>query len=603
MENSADDSKSTTASVAVPVLPHDACQMILPDYCIDMLVKIASLFSSIQSWKWRQLVVHGQTLRVLDRQQNVVATVQTPTCSLRALADHTFHLLDGTKIICTLYSPSPTVHTKLTAVLRASAATPYWVQPPRDVFQDLLDVASSIVETSEADRGLKPVVSVAATDVTAYLDNIAAIYDMVCAAPSQAALYDILCCEEGAYMANRATVCNFASLVRRFYSSKDDYATDACRSCPHCDASLASDIAFAVRVVGATDHTCPSCGHHLLLETFRLGAFRRATPAIHFTVQSETHKLALPRLPPDGTVASYRPALVHMCRAFHSKVGKSVPQSARVALVQQLLAYLEPLDLVRAMGHHLGFAAQICANLTYWRRPVVIHAALERYRQFCYLVNTTIVNPTVPTIDIALVRYVHQTVATPPMAFFHVPHHPDEVDAAYADTFLRWADAFDGHAYSSFPPSFAAWSRAKGQNAINQLHLKAKWDKLVRLPAKDSRFVGVDESYDAMIIHDVAAFGNTTQDRNDTVVPTPVLAVIGTPLLEDRVPAPRHLRGLVKGRASLLEWRAIVGVGAWLQQALVGTIDDGSQLGIHPIANNSNKQPAVGATSAYIYIM
>ncbi|KDO26755.1 hypothetical protein SPRG_08057, partial [Saprolegnia parasitica CBS 223.65] len=105
----------------------------------------------------------------------------------------------------------------------------------------------------------------------------------------------------------------------------------------------------------------------------------------------------------------------------------------------------------------------------------------------------------VPTSDIDLVWHAHQTTGRPYRDYSRsvskakcVIDHDDTIPGGdlakgYADTFVLWSQTF-GEAYSSFPPSYEAWVAGKGAFS------RKTWAKHGNVPAKDSRFFGVNET-------------------------------------------------------------------------------------------------------------
>ncbi|KAF0699942.1 Aste57867_9492 [Aphanomyces stellatus] len=224
------------------------------------------------------------------------------------------------------------------------------------------------------------------------------------------------------------------------------------------------------------------------------------------------------------------------------KLGKTAHTSVHIA-TGTLVAYVQRLDLVAAMARHLIFVSLICSNYAYWSHPTVLEAAVVRYRQFCHLADdgmTKSAKTWMPTIDIALVRYVHQTKAQTPLSFFSLPSVAKDGDmaaaAAYAETFLLWAETFRGP-YSSFAPSYDAFKASKESKHVLKLPFRAKkWDKYHWIPSRNSRFIGVDESAAVPMAVAVAA---TPQQSSAPPTAAEYIAVIGTPLMDNRVQPPR----------------------------------------------------------------
>ncbi|KAF0699943.1 Aste57867_9493 [Aphanomyces stellatus] len=539
---------------AVPVLPTAAVQAVLPDFRVDFQVQEQGpRLLSGQKWVWRQFAIKGQQLIVSDMVSKPLLTFQvTAQVALEPQSGHLYLLQDNGKTMPTLSCPSATRLSKFQSVLRLAASTPYWVLPPHEsILQDLIDVATVIVETDKAlgpDTSVKPKLPLA-SDVAAYLARIKPTYDHVVTLTSQTDLLMYLAQLEAEYCtsraaATRATVRNFAHVVHQHNASDYDRANksdgtwttakDNYAACPSCCAPLADDIAFRVRVAGITLE-CASCHATISQETIRIGGFYRDHTS--FTVHGNS--VDMPLVPQHATYASYTKLVAEAIKPF----GKS----DRKLITDTLVAYFQRLDLVAAMARHLVFVSLICSNFTYWSHPRVVEASLIRYRQFRPLALQDTAKPLMPTIDIALVRYVHQTLVSLP--FFTLP--ATHSDLTYAETFLLWAETFQCP-YSSFAPSYDAFMKDKG-NPMKQPFRKKKWEKFHAVPSRDCRFVGVDESYALPMA--VAVAVPTAEDTSGAVAAPPMaaeyVAVIGTPLMDHRVQPPREAK-VFKGRHDTL---------------------------------------------------
>ncbi|KAF0699947.1 Aste57867_9497 [Aphanomyces stellatus] len=523
------------------------------DFQVDfkVLQESSSLFQSGPKWVWRRFVLQGQRLTMFDMiVTSPLMTIQLTThVTLQPQSGHQYLLQDNGKTILTLFCPSRTRFLKFDSVLRLAASTPSWTRPLQPVFQELVDVATIIVETDQADAPLlssNGPPNVTAAHVATYVDHLKSVYDIVLALPTQTALYEYLLQLEAAYLVDRG-VRNFAHTVHMHYAvdygrsrtdrtwiaAQDDYSV-----CPHttCRRPVPPEIAFLVRVAGAAK-ACPGCGGTLSSEVFRLAAFRRDHP----TVPHGRHNnvVQMPLLPPQTSFKRY------LNRVAETLQAQKVHSSDMEAINRTIVAYLQRLDLVAAMARHLVFASIICGNAAYWRHPTVQAASVVRYRHFCALTNERKTRMAwMPTIDIALVRYAHQTTTKTPLSFFDLPSK-EGYAAAYAETFLLWAETSPGP-YSSFAPSYDAFVTSKAHNNIlKQPFLKKKWDTFHWVPSRDCRFVGVDEGSGQAIAVAVAVDAqNDTRDAPPTA--TEYVAVIGTPLMDNRVQPPNEA-AVIKG--------------------------------------------------------
>ncbi|KAF0720435.1 Aste57867_312 [Aphanomyces stellatus] len=523
---------------AIPVLPSNAACIVLPDFQIDLQVQDTS--SLVRSWVWAQVVIRGQQLTVTNSlKSKQLVTIQTTNVTVQPHAGHQYLLLDNGKTVLTLSCPSPTLFGKFESVLRYSATTPYWVLPPRDIFQDLVDVATTIVETDKTITGTsKTPPSVTTADVVTYLAHIQPVYDHILTLTTKTDLLHYLCQLESDYLSSRLLSDStssrhdnhsFAHLVHRHhptdYSRSLSDATWALANtdavvCPHCTVLQSGDVLFDVRMLGLPT-ACLSCGHVISDKSLRLGAFRHDHPTFSITIGHATNHIPMPALRPDGDTDGFQADVSRALFSFERQTGMAIPKATRAALDATLTSYVQRLDLVAAMARHLVFVSQVCTHVGYWRHPTVLAAAVIRYNHFCRLAQAHPKKTLLPTVDIALVRHVHQTMSVLPCF-----PQPKQVDVAYAETYILWAEMNHGSAYSSAAPSFAAYT--SGGNAMTQPLRKKKWEKWSRLPSRDCRFVGVDD-----YVADVVSTRDDGASTDDVCVVTDntYVAVIGTPLI------------------------------------------------------------------------
>ncbi|KAF0699946.1 Aste57867_9496 [Aphanomyces stellatus] len=514
---------------------------LLPDFRIDVLVlqKRGLLFHHGQKRVWRQLVIQGQQLTVQDVVTSKTQLVaHTTHVSLQPQPGHQYLLQVHGKTVLTLFCPSGTLFCKLQTILCLSCSTPHWIRPPQTVLQALVDVGATIVETDRATTATRPPSNVTPTHVATYLRHVKPVYDHVLTLANETDLLDYLARLEVKYVTFRIRN-NFAHTVHQHNASdyaraqsdphwrpaRDDYAT-----CALCGVPLAADAAFAVRVAGVV-LPCPACGCRLSQETFRLAALYRD----HATIRRGNTCVELPRVPHGATYASYLKLVAVRL--------EQLPSIERQVVADMVVTYLQRLDLVAAMARHVHFLSFICSQYRYWSHSTVLEASVIRYHQFLTLGKPVLM----PTFDIALVRYVHQTVATSPLGFFSLPSSSEAADFAYAETFLLWAETFQCP-YSSFAPSYDAFVKAK-DNPMKQLFRQKQWETFHAVPSRDCRFVGVDESSQAVVATAVAVHH---KDKG-TVPPTAAnyVAVIGTPLLDSRVQPEAAALQILGGERSL----------------------------------------------------
>ncbi|CAK4546133.1 unnamed protein product [Aphanomyces euteiches] len=338
---------------------------------------------------------------------------------------------------------------------------------------------------------------------------------------------------ESEYMADRASVDNFAHIVHRMYPAKTDLrpwrhgaAATACPY-PHCRVPLTADQTFSLYVMGQSVR-CRICRCDLSMDTFRLAAFLHDFPTFPLEPTTKTTPLTMPLLHKNSSRESYERDVLRAVFWHETQTKSTVGATDRQALSTRWRATLSPWTSL----------APICSNWDYWSHPHVIDAAIVRYNQFVHLVEkapAAAAAALLPTMDIALVRFVHQSLERLP-ALTLPKSAPDMAAAAYAETFVQWSEVFN-QAYSSFPPSFTAWSNAA--NALSKATLlRKKWNQSVRLPSMDSRFVGVDRH----LPRDGMLWTPSNVDGGDAFFSLRIdfAAVLGTPVMDDRVVQPSN---------------------------------------------------------------
>ncbi|KAF0705970.1 Aste57867_6869 [Aphanomyces stellatus] len=144
-----------TPQSTTTVLPPSAAQIIQPTFCMDFQVQEKGSLFGGKGQNWREFAIHGQQLTVSDKITSKILLTFSTTAhvTLQPQSGHEYLLLANGKTHLTLFCPSPTRLRKFESVLRLSASTPHWVLPPQDILQDLVDVATTIVETCSDPSG------------------------------------------------------------------------------------------------------------------------------------------------------------------------------------------------------------------------------------------------------------------------------------------------------------------------------------------------------------------------------------------------------------------------------------------------------------------
>ncbi|KAF0699944.1 Aste57867_9494 [Aphanomyces stellatus] len=603
--------KGLTTSLVAPKPPSEKpLAASLPEFRVDFLVhqdpsSATSYFrraSPASSHVWRQFIVRGQQLVVAGTSKPLL-TLETPHATLEPVSGNEFRLHANKSPILTLFCPSATRLSKFQAVLQLSALTPYWVLSPQTAFEALVDVATAIVETHQANAppsvtlpAKHPTLSsvdttivnedanepepeeacVTAADVAAYLAHCKPVYDHLLTLSTKADVHAYLVQLQTDYAADRAHVLNFAHFVHRQHCME---YTDAAKSswappaldysvCPHaiCRQPLDADAAFDIRFTGAAV-PCSHCGHPITAEDIQYTSVARDHPELTFHTTVGT---PLRRLPPgQGTYWNYTKLMLNTAMQMQAVGSTPLADIDKAALTQLLTdVMIDQLDLVAAMARHLLFVSQVCSQYDYWSHPTVLEASVVRYHQFRQLEATHPTKTLMPTMDIALVHFAHQAQSSSPSLPLDVPdaRSHKKTMAGYVETFRLWADTFHD-AYSSVcPPS-------KGGVKARLVHSLAQVAKSPppRYPSVDCWFVGVDEVLPWDLHQPVNGLIN--EDRNGqasepSTTTNTFVAVLGTPLMESRVRLPRHVAILGQHRGG-----AFFGWTPWMANQMFDDMD------------------------------
>ncbi|KAF0718675.1 Aste57867_1549 [Aphanomyces stellatus] len=296
-------------------------------------------------------------------------------------------------------------------------------------------------------------------------------------------------------------------------------------SCPHvgCDARLSSDAAFDIRIAGATI-ACVQCGRPVAAEDMRVASYVRDHPTIRFAA---THNIRanLCSMPRGWQSQPHRHVIYGMDGRGQPEHGVLGRHFRRTTGRNRHHALQRRTRCTTGMARHLAFLGHVFQLFDMnWR----LDASIVRYCQFHHLCNLHKLD-LVPTMDIALVQYVHQTISSLPrwtidqlwdrMSCATAPS-TDTAAVAYTKTYVLWAETFHGAAYSSYPPNQDAYLGRT--NAVTRRLRLQTWNQVVRMPSRDCRFVGVDERLSSLAL----------VDGDDKALH---VAVVGTPWIDTRL--------------------------------------------------------------------
>ncbi|KAH9180957.1 hypothetical protein AeNC1_017067, partial [Aphanomyces euteiches] len=554
---------STQPSEAIPYASN------MPQYFVDFLVKSAGGFLGTSTkFEWRQFVLTGQTLDVVHQEKREY-TFNAREVSIELISSSLYRLDVNGKQQLVLSIPSASRLERFKYVLQLAAESPAWTPPTYDVLTNLFHVAKEIVETEAAQPSSIPISTVNVAQVQAHLAEMLFMYKLQGACTSMEQVYSYLLDMEADYCAN-VNVDNFCHTVHRLHPVQ--YATSAGRTqpqrrslkdtfstCPYvgCGEPVPIGTMYKVHMKGESV-PCSRCTNMITPPSFRMAEFIADTP--QFIVDPASTRVLIvdtPALPADGNVETFLDELFRRMKEQARHGRRGMTSQLRSYVSQKIKQFLNAgpfgafeMDLVQAMIRQLDFVNKMCPNMDYWNDPVVIEASIIRYHKFMNLMKVkkhSIV--LVPTSDIDLVWHTHQADTRNYYEFCKVNigriiDHDDTIEGGdlrkgYADTFLLWCMTYND-AYSSFAPSYVSWTSEKTNNMVNHHFLKQKWKNFGRLPSRDCRFFGVDESFAVEALPYAAAVAPDEKAVESAKEPLPealsvYMAVIGTPVMDGRV--------------------------------------------------------------------
>ncbi|RQM29671.1 hypothetical protein B5M09_012137 [Aphanomyces astaci] len=543
----------------------------LPQYFVDFQVKASGL-SLTSKYEWRQFALTGPVLDVylLEKKTH---SFRASDVSIQFMSETFFRLDVKGKRVFVLNVPSQSRLTKFQRVLQLASSNPRWSPPVVDVLTDLVGVATEIVEAETSSKVAVAASSVTIAQIQTHLAEMHSMYQLQASCSSMEELYDHLLTIEADYCTNVHTD-NFAHTVHKLHpvqyirsmGRRDLYRQclkAKLATCPYvsCGHPIPVGVMYKVHIK-AESLPCPRCNNVLSVGAFKIASFIAEAPQFVIDHEFRNNKQCLlvqtPGMPTDGRVESFMNELrrrMHVAAPDASRdavvmLQTQVATLATKHLVNELGAF--EIDLVQAMLRQLDFCNKMCPNMEYWTNPIVLAASMSRYHKFMHVMKVKLKDNVmlVPTSDIDLVWHTHQSFPGDYGTFCRhtvgrLVDHDDTINGGdlrkgYAETFLTWAELFDD-AYSSFAPSYVAWTTEKTNNAINHHFLKKKWQKYGRLPSRDCRFVGVDEAFAvealpyamAVVVPDEKAVAASKTPIPDAI--SVYMAVIGTPVMDGRV--------------------------------------------------------------------
>ncbi|KAF0717187.1 Aste57867_2450 [Aphanomyces stellatus] len=546
-------------------------------FTMDFQVHIErGIFDKIASWEWRQFVLAGKSLDIVDNatvgKAKRTHSFAVHECSIDRVSTSGIHYdlkKKGKTQVC-FACPSATLLSKFQAALGVAKQSTrgVWTLPPVDFAAQLVSVAASIVETDAAMPStgvLRSDMSVAVVD--AHLTEMQAMYDLEATCASPEALYEHLLDMEAAYVLSPSTTLNFAHTVAKLHPAFYQQQTSSpglplktiLGRCPHpkCHQPFPVAYMYAIHIQEVPAISCAHCGGGVNYLMFQLEAMLQRTPEIRaFSKAADGDgdvelRLVLPCLPQDGAMATF----LHELKVAFQAEGARGNQAGAAILRQRVNEAIEacftrplghlPYDLVHAMLRQLDFVHKICGNLAYWRHPQVLAASIVRYHKFMHLMAYAPM--LVPTADIDLVWHAHQAASPEAYATYcqqlvgRLVDHDDTVPGGdlaigYAHTFRHWTEQFHEPYSSQAPTHVDDDDKSPGK--------KSRTPNPFRVPSHDARFYGVDEAATSgaaipaaipvavakPLDTDLAAAAAAPPAAHDIFV-----SVIGTPVMDNRV--------------------------------------------------------------------
>ncbi|KAF0717923.1 Aste57867_2012 [Aphanomyces stellatus] len=471
----------------------------------------------IQSTKWCQFLVVGQTLDILDSYNGGrLYSMSVEHITIQYLSGHHFQLQKKGKPCLLFSSPSTRLLSKLETALQLACESVNSTLPPTSDWANLIDVASAIVET-ESNQPLAAIPSqchYTVDDMLGYLNQMSEIF---------AALLENCTSTEGLYDGLLDMEAEFVMIsASNVLETLDDHSDDVIpvcnltslreilNHCPHCHDPLTTLDMYSMHVQ-AMYIVCRKCGDS----------------------RSDTKRF------------NCKHCVKHKEMQYSNSQWQKQPmlqdqQAMRCKLNTALAKYCNrPLgtlgfDFILTMMHHLNLSNCFHTNMEYWMQSIVLQACLIRYNKFLHLTTLYPNEMLVPTCDILLIEsaktnesYEVSPNETLPFALPAITAlvHGDKqsVLEAYIRTCVLWSTAFD-EPYSSFAPNWLLENLSVDmKRALAQGKLK------LLLPSPDCRFVGVDDIFQAV---------PTFHSQCSSILPAAksvFVAVIGTPIMDDRL--------------------------------------------------------------------
>ncbi|CAK4652357.1 unnamed protein product [Aphanomyces euteiches] len=496
----------------VPVLLDGQGDALLSTFAMDLLVKRTSAIVGKQDWVWRQIVLCGQKMEVF-KNTKLVDCFYMQHCDIQESTPYTFDLYEHGEVKLSFFIASATLRDRFLSIFHASTTTMYWSRPASTLMDDMIAVATSIVEAAAVRPPMKapevPASGITVSQVQTYLAHLKGLYDTLPAFATKEDMYGCVLELEASYLANPTE--GLGHEILKLYPEYASRAADGslermtvqlnCSQCPQCQKPFHHTTTFNLHVGGKT-LICDACENWIHYETFKLAQMRQEIPTFDFKIGiplfQTKRSLPMPQIPRDGKAKTYMDRLWRIVFEDECLTHHRVTYSAKFALEERMIANLNRLDLVQLIYRQLLFMGQIVTNFDYWNHPTVIQAAIHRYDKFRVLANAPKAQNLAATLDIILVGQTHQQTSS--RAVLPIDKGSDSILVRLGDTAFAWGEAFN-EAYSSCAMDVDEWVQTKpGNEEVQHRMLRNQWAKYCRLPSRDCRFVGVEEIYPSELI-------------------------------------------------------------------------------------------------------
>ncbi|KAH9151536.1 hypothetical protein LEN26_003846, partial [Aphanomyces euteiches] len=356
----------------------------LSQYFVDFLVKTSAGFLGTSTkYEWRQFVLNGQTLDVLNQGKREYS-FRAAQVSIQPMSSHFYRLDVGGRRQLVLSIPYASRLERFKYVLQLAAVSPTWTPPTYDVLTNLLYVANEIVEAEAKRPSTVPISTVHVAQVQAHLAEMLTMYNLQGACTSMEEVYGYLLDMEADYCAN-LNVDNFCHTVHRLHPVQ--YANSLGRTrpnrrslkdifskCPYmgCGEPVPLGAMYKVHIKGEAV-TCNRCANVITPTSFRMASFIADAPrfSVDCTLSSTTSTITVitPMMPANGNVRTFLDELYRRMKEQAPLGSRDGVKELQAMVSQKIQLHFNSsnlgafeMDLVQAMIRQLDFVNKMCPN-------------------------------------------------------------------------------------------------------------------------------------------------------------------------------------------------------------------------------------------------